>query len=365
MPQKPRILLLIPHLGGGGAEQVMALLARGLSSEKYDLHLATLTRTSTDGVPLPANVTVHPLGARRIRSAALGLVRLIWRIRPAVVLCGMSHVGFLVLLLRPLLPRSTRILVRQNGTASATITSRQVPPWTRMLYRRLYPHADAVICQSRAMAGDLASFVRFPPERLVVLPNPIDLDAIHAAASAPSRWTGPGPHLLAVGRLAEEKGFDLLIEAFRTVHLHHPHAHLLIAGAGPLRKALENQARDSGLAQAVRFAGFVERPQLLFPGATLFVLSSRHEGMPNALLEAAASGLPLVATPASGGILDLLGPMPGAWLASDLSAPALADALLTALAAIEPGERFPRTTFSAARSQPQPSGNSTPAWIHD
>jgi glycosyltransferase involved in cell wall biosynthesis len=70
------------------------------------------------------------------------------------------------------------------------------------------------------------------------------------------------------------------------------------------------------------------------------VLSSRREGMPNALLEAAAAGLPIVALPSSGGVVDLLRNQPGAWLASEISAPALAISLLNALPSLKPGQRF-------------------------
>ena len=345
MPGKARVLLLIPHLGGGGAEQVIALLARGLSAEKYDLHLALLTASSTQGVALPANVAVHPIGAHRVRSAAPRLLRLIWRIRPEVVLAGMAHAGFLVLLLRPLLPRTTRIIVRQNGTASAVIASGQVPGYTRLLYRWLFPRAECVICQSRAMANDLLTIAEISPERLVVLPNPIDFAAIEAAADAPSLWSGPGPHLLAVGRLAEEKGFDLLVDALKRVRNRYPQADLVIAGEGPLKEQLERQAGQLDLTDAIHFAGHLDKPQRYFPGATLFVLSSRHEGMPNALLEAAAAEMPLVATPASGGIRELLGDMPGAWLAADVSSTALAEAILAALGEIAQGERFHRPAF--------------------
>jgi glycosyltransferase involved in cell wall biosynthesis len=72
----------------------------------------------------------------------------------------------------------------------------------------------------------------------------------------------------------------------------------------------------------------------------LFVLSSRHEGMPNALLEAAAAGLPIVALPSSGGVVDLLRGQPGTWLAANISSAALAATLREALATVEPGQRF-------------------------
>jgi len=83
------------------------------------------------------------------------------------------------------------------------------------------------------------------------------------------------------------------------------------------------------------------------------VLPSRHEGMPNALLEALAAGLPVVATPASGGIVDLLQQRKGAWLAPEISAEALAATILVALKTIQPSERFRQSEFdpNAQRTQ--------------
>jgi len=349
MAERTRVLLIIPHLGGGGAEQVAALLARGLSPEKYDLHLALVTQTGRASFELPASLTVHVIGARRVRLAALPLLRLVRRLRPDVLLSGMAHLNFLVLLLRPFFPRRTRVLVRQNSTVSSALAAHRHPSLSGLLYRLLYGSSDGVICQSRAMAQDLAR-LGIAPETLAVLPNPVDLERIGAARDAPSLWPETGPHLLAVGRLAHEKGFDLLLEAFASIHPDFPQARLVIAGEGSQRDALEAQANVLGIASAVHLAGHVDAPCRFFPGATLFVLSSRQEGMPNALLEAAAGGLPLVALPASGGVVDLLSGCSGAWLAPSISASVLAGTLLEALHAIKPGQRFEYPFFASAAS---------------
>jgi glycosyltransferase involved in cell wall biosynthesis len=335
---RPRLLLLIPHLSGGGAEQVTALLAKGLSQEKYELHLGLVTQMNAGTEILLPGVTLHPLDAQRVRAGAFRLLRLVHRLKPKVILSGMAHLNFLVLLLRPFFPPGTSVLVRQNGSVSA---SAGLTGATRLLYRLLYRHADRVICQTRAMADDFAGELGIAAERLVVLPNPVDVDDLRATAELnPSPWSGPGPHLLAVGRLSREKGFDLLLQAFSTVRERFPHADLVIAGAGPEEVALKAQCHELGLEAAVRFPGYVDRPAAYFPGASLFVLSSRHEGLPNALLEAAAGGLPLVALPASKGIVDLLRDRPGAWLAPEISSTALAASLLAALELLQPGERF-------------------------
>jgi glycosyltransferase involved in cell wall biosynthesis len=339
MKQRPRILLLIPHLGGGGAEQVTALLVRGLSREKYELHLGLVTQRDAGKEELPKRVGLHALGAGRVRTGAFRLLRLVRRLKPDLILSGMAHLNFLVLLLRPFFPPETRVLVRQNGTVSALLAYQKMPDFTRLLYRNLYRRADRVICQSPAMAKDLARELEIAEARLAVMANPVDVDGIRTA-NGEDFWSGPGPHLLAVGRLSWEKGFDVLLRALVAVRERFPHADLTIAGAGPEETALKCQCRELGIDAVVRFAGYVERPSAYYPGATAFVLSSRYEGLPNALLEAAAGGLPIVASPASEGVMDLLRGQPGAWLSTEISSAALAECLLTALDALRPGERF-------------------------
>ena len=333
---RPRLLLLIPHLGGGGAEQVIALLARGLDPLKYDLHLALITQTAPAPelvtVRLPLSVTVHLLGAR-------------------VILSGMFHLNFLVLLLRPFLGFPVRILIRQNGTASAALAT--LPRYNRLFYRVLYPRADCVLCQSAAMARDLHESFAIRDSHLTVLPNPIDFDAIGSPHRVPPEaWPDSGPHLLAVGRLSHEKGFDLLLKSLSLVLRQIPTADLVIAGSGAEDNALKAQCRTLALGNSVRFLGHVADPAAWFPAATLFVLSSRHEALPNALLEAAAAGLPIVSTPASQGLVELIRDQPGVWLAADSTVEALAVALTTALNTLRPRQRFQHAFVAPFRMEP-------------
>jgi glycosyltransferase involved in cell wall biosynthesis len=332
-------LLLIPHLGGGGAERVTALLTRRLSPAKYEIHLGLMTQSACPSECLPAFATVHSLGAKRVRSAALPLLRLVRSLKPDVILSGMAHLNFLVLLLRPFFPRKTRVLVRQNSTASSSLP--QLPRYTGLLYRLLYPSADRIVCQTEAMADDLTRQSGIQPSRMQVLFNPVDTDAIHALINShPTQWFGPGPHLLAIGRLSREKGFDLLLEAFSSLRLKFPCADLTIVGEGPEEAALKTMRRTLRLETSVHFPGYVLHPESYFPGATLFVLSSRHEGLPNALVEAAAGGLPIVGLPSSDGVARLLDGKRGTWIADQVSSKALTGALLRALRSINSGQRF-------------------------
>jgi len=338
-----RVLLLIPHLGGGGAERVIELLARHLSGKKYELHLCLVTQSAVCLPELPPHIAVHALGESRVRNGALRIFRLVWNLKPDLILSGIAHLNFLILLLRPLLPRNPSILVRQNATVSAACSSQRHPFLIRQLYGRLYPLADRIICQTEAMADDLRSTIRIPRKRLAVLPNPVDMVGIRASIDEGFTRRNPddhSPHLLAVGRLAQEKGFDLLLQALSIVREQFPSAVLTILGTGPEESALKALARSLGLEAAVSFPGYVAQPSAFFADASLFVLSSRQEGLPNALLEAAAGGLPLVAYPASQGIVDLLRGKPGSWLATETTPKALADSLLIALQSFQPGQRF-------------------------
>ena len=354
-PRRPRVLLLIPHLGGGGAERVTALLARGLSRQKYELHLATIAQSHPVPESLPSHVTLHPLGARRVRGGALPLVRLVRRTRPDLILSGMAHLNFLVLLLRPFFPHATRVMVRQNSTASAALRFGGLPWYTRALYRLLYPRADRVICQTAAMVDDLCATIGVARGKLIALPNPVEIEEIRARVAAEqanlpaATDRDAGPRLLALGRLSKEKGFDLLLEALAPVRRCFPSATVLMAGDGGEGPALKAHSLALGLQGAVRFAGHVAEIAKCFAGASVFVLCSRYEGLPNALLEAAAAGLPIVALPSSRGVVDLLSGRPGVWLASEITAPALADHLLAALRALGPGERFAHSFIDSFR----------------
>jgi glycosyltransferase involved in cell wall biosynthesis len=332
MRQRLRLLLLIPHLGGGGAERITAILAQYLDRHRFEVHLCLLTADGPGAQQPPDWVRVHRLQCSRVRHAWLPLLRLIHAQRPDVILSGMAHLNFLILLLKPFLPRRTRILVRQNTTASAAARTRL----SRIPYRHLYPRADSIICQSPAMAADLKAHFRLPNSKLQILPNPVNITAMPSEPASFSTTL----HLLAVGRLSREKGLDLLLHALPRIRTIHPKLRLTILGTGPEASNLHKLATQLGLADAVTFPGYRD-PADYYAASTLFVLPSRYEGMPNVLLEAAAAGLPIVATPCSVGVSDLLQNAPGTWLTASISAESLAETILTALAQLQiPPQRF-------------------------
>jgi glycosyltransferase involved in cell wall biosynthesis len=336
MKRRTRLLLTIPHLGGGGAERVITQLTRHLDKDSFDVHLALITEDAPGAEALPMWVRVHRLECRRVRYAWFGLFRLIHAERPDIVLSGMAHLNFLLLLLKPFLPRRTRVLVRQNTTANAATGDR----FTRFAYRYLYPKANAIVCQSQAMAKDLAENFGITRDKLRVLANPIDVDRSsrkRASLTSGFLWPeGSWPRVISIGRLAHEKGFDLLLGALELVRREYPRVHAIVLGEGPERVSLLGLASKLELHSSVEFSGFCRDTIPYLEGADLFVLASRYEGMPNALLEAAAAGIPLVSTPSSGGVVDLVQDAPGAWLSEATTAESLAEAICKAVGTLAP-----------------------------
>jgi len=197
------------------------------------------------------------------------------------------------------------------------------------------------------MADDLANNFSLPKSKLAVLANPISISAIPPAGHwRQQNWPADAwPRLLFVGRLAKEKGLDLLLHALYEIRQQNPRVHLQILGTGSEESTLGQLTQTLELESAVTFAGYRQNLVDFYAGATLFILSSRFEGMPNALLEAAGAGLPLVSTPCSEGVCDLLRNAPGTWLTPAISSESLAKTALAALANLkcqsDTPQRFP------------------------
>jgi len=190
--------------------------------------------------------------------------------------------------------------------------------WQQALYRAVpfvYGAADKVVAVSTGVASDLSRFGRLPDGKIRVIHNPVFDPDIAALSRQPvtHSWFVPGgpPIILAVGRLHRQKGFDVLLEAFAKARAE-VDCRLVILGEGPERAALAAQSERLGLAYDIDMPGFSENPFPLMAQAGAFVLSSRWEGFPNALVEAMACGAPVIATDCPSGpheILDGIAPL--------------------------------------------------------
>jgi glycosyltransferase involved in cell wall biosynthesis len=303
------VLFVLASLQGGGAERVMVTILQHLDRTLFEPHLALVESRGVFIHEVPADVPIHDLKAGRARYAIPPLLRLVWRLRPNVILSTLGYLNLVMIVARLLLPKRTRLIVREGITVSSYLAIDEPHPliW-RSLYRLLYKRADCIVCQSDNMLIDFAENFGVPLSKLTRIYNPVDIDRINCLADVGKNpYCGVGPHVVSAGRLSHQKGFDVLLNAMAQVRRHFPTVELTILGEGELRLALEGMRDQLGLKGAVHFLGFKTNPYPYFKHAHLFVLASRYEGLANVLLEALALGTPVVAADCPGGAREVAG----------------------------------------------------------
>jgi len=326
------LALVISSLGGGGGERIMLDLARGWLARGHGVTIITLSSPATDAYPIP-------VGARRIALDCMGgeggwiaapwrVLRRLQRLRSALRETAPDVViAFMV-------PTTALAVVAARDLGARVLVHELVDPgmekvgaayaWLR---RVTYPRAAIVIAQTPRAAVVLRRLA--PGSDVRVAPGFVPPFVIE---EPPPPRTTPHPIFLAVGRLAPQKGFDLLLAAFARLASSLPEWGLRIVGSGALERELGMQAARLGIASRVEWVPRTPRPWDQVTHDTIFVLSSRYEGFPNVLLEAMALGLPPVAFDCPSGPAEIVTPGVNGVLVPADSVEALA-AAMQALAA--------------------------------
>ena len=346
--------LVLPHLGAGGAQKVALIAASHFAVQGLKVKLITLipghpvAHTLPDGIPLlelgvPTNRSWWARGGRFSLAQLDKLIRLFFqlqlrwfagwfqaRVDPGARGLGMQlfRVGTEAtagLRLRQLRREFRRqrphrvlaLLTRTNITCCCAawdlpihlVVSERNDPSLQLLpevWQRLRPlayrRADVVTANTAGVLSALKSMGSW--ERLALLPNPLPCAPKAGARGDQSRASG----FISVARLVPQKGLDVLIAALPRLSGSAAEWQVFLVGDGPEREALQQQADDLGVSSRLRCLGFRSNPDQFLAEAAVFVLPSRFEGMPNALLEAMAAGLAVIVTDASPGPLEVVEP---------------------------------------------------------
>jgi glycosyltransferase involved in cell wall biosynthesis len=332
--RSPRIALFAATLGCGGAERMMIQLARGMAAQGVPLDLVVAQATGPLASEIPSEVRVVDLKAPRMRQTIWGLTRYLRRERPQAVLSRVLHANLAVSIARRLSGVPARIVLTEASNLSAVLADGLIRPYLATAARWLYPQANQLIAVSVGAARGLEQCLRLPAGRVRVIYNPV-VDARlpqRAAEPAPHPWLAKAeiPVILSVGRLGPEKDHATLLAAVAIVRRTRP-VRLLIFGEGSERSRLEVLRQRLGLDTEAAFPGITSNPYAAMSRASLFVLSSRLEGLPGALIEALACGCPVVSTDCPSGPAEILPDERYGLLVPVADPPALAQAILTAL----------------------------------
>jgi glycosyltransferase involved in cell wall biosynthesis len=174
---------------------------------------------------------------------------------------------------------------------------------------KLYRQADGVVAICNEMRSEISTVRKISLDQIQVIYNPILISEIRRKGNESSghEWCdkATAPIVLAVGRLQRQKDFATLLRAFQLVRLRQ-NAKLILVGEGEQREFLEKLARDLNIQEDVDMPGFSANPYAYMARASVYVLSSLFEGLPNALLEALAIGVPIVSTDCKTGPGEIL-----------------------------------------------------------
>ncbi len=300
MTKRKRALFLINSLVGGGAERVMCTLLRHSEPERaeFDISLVVLDRESAGNVP-PDWVDLRQLDCRFSLARSVLAVRQVYaELKPDVSLSFLTRAN-----LASVVSASTPCVISERAHTSHHLSKGLRGAVSRTMVRALYPRASRVIAVSDGVALDLRENFNVPDERIVSIPNPTDVDAIRELSRAPAPIELGAPFIMSAGRLVKVKNFAMLMRGFA---LAGGDRKLVIVGEGEERGALEQLARELGIADRVVLPGFIQNPYPLMAAADMFVLSSDSEGYPNALIEAMALNRPVIATNCDSGPSQIL-----------------------------------------------------------
>lgn len=298
------LLAILPAFSGGGAERVLINITSGLTRMGKAVAILAFDSSGPLAYQLAGSIGLQSLGTRSLRRSLLPMVMTIRAHRPRVVFSTLGYVNVAILASRFLLPTGTRVWVREANLPSISLPNNKHHRLMRLAYRLLYRRADLVICSSIRMRDEMVNDFLVPISCIRILPNPVDEERLRSLALPMTRLPGPGLRFVSLGRLTRQKGFDLLLNMFAKLGIEE--ARLSILGDGPMRNELVRLADALGISSRVSFLGFDERPWPHVAGADALLLPSRWEGMPNAVLEALACGIPVIATPEAGGVAEIV-----------------------------------------------------------
>ncbi len=313
MSIKVKLAIILPTMAGGGMERMRVHLMQEWAGQGVDMDLVVSRFQGPLCEMVPEQVKIHEVAWRNPLLFPWGLFRYLLKHRPTHILSAANDINAMTLILGRLACPDAVMVVSVHNHLSTELSQARGIGLLKLrvvvgLLCRVIARAGKVVAVSRSVADDLRTHFPGLGDKLRVILNPVITTQVRERLNLPLEGCPVQlgtPWIVFVGRFVPAKGLDVLLEAFRLI-AGKTAAHLILLGEGPLRPKLESMIREMELTGRVYFGGFQDNPLLWMREANLLVLPSRHEGLPNVLIEALACGTQIVATDCPGGSAEIL-----------------------------------------------------------
>ncbi len=298
MTSRKKILFFLPQLDPGGAERVTINIIRLLDKNLFDIHLATLNLNGHYLDFIPKEVELHELNVSKTLFSILRLRKVIENIQPDVLFSSLfrSHIACDMALIG--MKNKPFTVFRSPNSPKLILKNRQMGPLYKYLLEHAYQRANILLAQTPEMKQEIAYYHNIAENKIIIFINPLDIEHIKSnLLNIKNPFDKNFINIIASGRLSYQKGFDILIKAFKpAVEINNKlHLHIIGEDDGE-EKNLKSLVKKLSLEKNVHFLGFQSNPYKFYYFSDLYILSSRWEGLPNTVLENLYLNKPIIAT---------------------------------------------------------------------
>ena len=261
------------------------------------------------------------LNKKKVSFGLVKFVKIVNNYNPEYIFSTLGNLNIAICVVRIFFKRKVKIIVRETNFLSKNINQNKFSIIWKVLYKIFLKKSDKIIALSESIKADLIKNFKIPKKKIKVIYNPVNFKNISKLSKLKCKLdlTTNGKYIrfLACGSLSYKKGFDILIDALKFVN--NKNYKLLILGSGPEEKNLKKKVKNLNLSGHVKFVKFLKNPYPVMQASDAIIISSRHEGCSNVMLEGLLLKKPIISVPCDGANVEILQNKKNCFISKDCS----------------------------------------------